>query len=115
MLQTQKNNRRRRASRSAVAFSFAASSQGKHIVNKGLAYYILTRTLIRLHGNDSLIATALGNRLKEITSLAAYALAILLVFVNPAFSLALYVLVACIWLIPDPRVERTLGSLEPPP
>jgi hypothetical protein len=66
----------------------------------------LTRFLISLHGNDSLIATALGNKAKEIVSLVAYALAIGLSFVNTAFSLALYVFVALIWLIPDRRVEK---------
>ena len=76
----------------------------------GLAYYILTRTLIRLHGSDSLIATALGNKVKEITSLVAYALAVALSYVNTAFSLALYVFVALMWLIPDQRIEKTLRS-----
>jgi uncharacterized membrane protein len=76
----------------------------------GLAYYILTRTLITLHGRDSVIATALGNKVKEIASLVVYGLAILLSFVNTAFSLALYVIVALIWLIPDRRIERTIGG-----
>jgi uncharacterized membrane protein len=75
----------------------------------GLAYYILTRTMVTLHGRDSLIATALGNKVKERMSLVAYALAILLAFVNTAFSLAIYVFVALIWLIPDRRIEKTLG------
>lgn len=74
----------------------------------GLAYYILTHTMVALHGRDSLIHTALRNTFKERISLVAYALAIVLSFVNTAFSLALYVLVALIWLIPDRRIERTL-------
>jgi uncharacterized membrane protein len=74
----------------------------------GLAYYILTRTMVTLHGKDSIINTALGNKGKEIFSLVAYALAILLSFVNTAFSLALYVIVAFVWLIPDRRIEKTL-------
>ena len=74
----------------------------------GLAYYILTHTLITLHGRDSLLATALGNKFKEIASLVAYALAIVLAFVNTAFSLAIYVFVALVWLIPDRRIEKTL-------
>lgn len=79
----------------------------------GLAYYILTRALVSLHGSDSLLATALGNKVKETTSLVCYALAILLSFVNTAYSLALYVFVALIWLIPDRRIEKTLtGSKE---
>lgn len=75
----------------------------------GLAYYILTRALVTLHGNDSPIDTALRNKFKERVSLVAYALAMALSFVNPAFSLALYVIVALLWLIPDRRIERALG------
>jgi TMEM175 potassium channel family protein len=74
----------------------------------GLAYYILTRAMVSLHGKESLIDTALRNMFKETVSLVAYALAIVLAFVNTSFSLALYVLVAVIWLIPDPRIEKTL-------
>ena len=76
----------------------------------GLAYYILTLTMVALHGSDSLIATALGNPAKEITALVSYGLAIPLAFVNTDFSLALYVFVALIWLVPDPRIEKRLSS-----
>jgi uncharacterized membrane protein len=74
----------------------------------GLAYYLLAHTLISLHGNDSLLATALGRKGKEITSLVCYTLAILVSFINTGIALAIYVFVACIWLIPDKRIERTL-------
>jgi TMEM175 potassium channel family protein len=75
----------------------------------GLAYYILTHTLVVLHGTDSIIATALGRRVKEIGSLAAYTVAILFAFVNTNVSLAIYALVAFLWLVPDRRIEKTLG------
>ena len=78
----------------------------------GLAYYILTRMMVALHGQDSVIATALGNKVKEVASLVAYALAIALSFVNTAYSLALYVIVALIWLIPDRRIEERLEGRE---
>jgi uncharacterized membrane protein len=78
----------------------------------GLAYYILTRSMVALHGRDSLIDTALRNKRKETISLAAYALAIVLALAaNTAFSLALYVFVAVIWLIPDRRIEKILGEI----
>jgi uncharacterized membrane protein len=76
----------------------------------GLAYYILTQTLVRLHGTDSIIATALGRRIKEISSLVAYGVAIVFAFVNAGISVALYVFVAITWLIPDTRIEKTLGQ-----
>ena len=78
----------------------------------GLAYYILTRSMVALHGRDSLIDTALRNKVKERASLVAYALAIALAFVNPVFSLALYVFVAFMWLIPDRRIETTMRGLS---
>jgi uncharacterized membrane protein len=76
----------------------------------GLAYYILTQVMVTLHGKDSLIETALRNKRKETISLVAYALAILLSFINTNLSLALYVFVAVIWLIPDPRVEKAVAQ-----
>jgi uncharacterized membrane protein len=74
----------------------------------GLAYYILAQTLISLHGNDSLLASALGRKFKEIASLVCYTAAIIFSFIGPGISLAIYVFVACIWLVPDRRIERTL-------
>ena len=76
----------------------------------GFSYYILARVLVTLHGKDSLIDTVLRNKLKETISLIAYGLAILLSFVNTVFSLALYAFVEFIWLIPDPRVEKSLAA-----
>jgi Predicted integral membrane protein len=75
----------------------------------GLAYYILTLTLVTLHGTGSVIATALGRRIKEIGSLVAYTVAIVFAFINTNISLAIYFLVALMWLIPDTRIEKTLG------
>jgi uncharacterized membrane protein len=73
-----------------------------------LAYYILTRALVSLHGTDSILATALGRKIKEVASLVIYTAAIALAFVNSGISFALYVLVAIMWLAPDTRIEKTL-------
>jgi uncharacterized membrane protein len=74
-----------------------------------LAYYILALSLVSLHGRESVIATALGRRIKEVGSLVAYTMAILFAFINTNISLAIYFLVALLWLIPDTRIEKTLG------
>jgi uncharacterized membrane protein len=76
----------------------------------GFAYYLLAQALIALHGRDSLIATALGRKLKEIASLVLYTTAIAFAFLNTAISLTIYVIVALMWLIPDLRIEKTLQS-----
>jgi uncharacterized membrane protein len=82
---------------------------GVVLLAAALAYYLLTLALLALHGRDSVLARALGSDLKAKISLAAYAVAIPLAFLNAWLAGALYVLVAVIWLIPDPRIERNLG------
>ena len=73
-----------------------------------IAYFILTRTLIALHGRESVLATAVGRDRKGKVSIVIYLAAIPLAFVNSWISCALYVLVAIMWLIPDRRIEKTL-------
>jgi TMEM175 potassium channel family protein len=75
-----------------------------------IAYFILAKTLIDLHGKSSVIATALGRDFKGKVSVFIYAAAILLAAVSPWISCTLYVLVAVMWLVPDRRIERTLAE-----
>jgi uncharacterized membrane protein len=81
---------------------------GGVLLCSGIAYSILTTVLIKLQGEDSLLAKAIGRDLKGKLSLALYAIAIPLAFVHPALAYALYVLVALMWLAPDRRIERLL-------
>jgi len=76
----------------------------------GLAYYILTRTLIAHHGQDSIIATAIGRDVKGLRSLYMYTAAIVLAFVSAWIATALYVAVAVMWFIPDRRIESKLSK-----
>ena len=76
----------------------------------GVAYFILTRTLIGLHGEDSTLATALGSDFKGRISVLIYAAAIPLAFVRPWIAFAIYVFVAVLWLVPDRRIERNLAG-----
>lgn len=79
---------------------------GGVLLMAGVAYFILSRLLIALHGVDSPLALALGRDAKGIASVVIYAIGIALTLVNPSISLGLYVLVAMIWFIPDRRIER---------
>ncbi len=79
------------------------------LLMSGVAYFILTRALITLHGRDSVLATAVGRDLKGILSLVFYLAAIPLAFVSSWIAIGLYVLVAIMWLIPDRRIERKLA------
>jgi uncharacterized membrane protein len=73
-----------------------------------IAFTLLTRTLITRHGKDSALATAIGRDFKGKLSLAFYAIAIPLAFVNAWIACGIYILVAAIWVIPDPRIEKNL-------
>jgi uncharacterized membrane protein len=73
-----------------------------------IAYTILYRTLVAAQGEGSKLALAVGKDLKAKVSLLCYAAAVPLAFLAPPISVGIYVLVALIWLAPDPRIERTL-------
>jgi uncharacterized membrane protein len=73
-----------------------------------LAFTLLTRTLIARHGNESALATAIGRDFKGKLSLGLYATAIPLAFVHSWIACGIYILVAAIWVIPDPRIEKNL-------
>lgn len=75
-----------------------------------VAYFILTRALIALHGRESVLATALGRDFKGKVSVVIYLVAIPLAFVSAWLACGLYVLVAVMWLIPDRRIEKTLAQ-----
>jgi uncharacterized membrane protein len=74
------------------------------------AYFVLTRSLIAAHGNDSPLAAAVGRDYKGKVSVVIWAVAIPVSFPTPLVACALYVLVAIIWFIPDRRIERALDQ-----
>lgn len=93
--------------------SFAAwptAFYGFVILMAGIAYFILSQMLIRLHGKDSTIAKAVGQDRKGMLSVLIYATAIPLAFVNKWLAVSLYIVVAVMWFIPDKRIEKELTS-----
>jgi uncharacterized membrane protein len=75
-----------------------------------IGYYILTRALVALHGNNSMLATAVGKDYKGQISTAIYLIAVLIAIWRSWIAFALYVLVAILWLVPDRRIERNLST-----
>lgn len=83
---------------------------GIDLVMAAVAYFILARALLALHGPESVLATALGRDVKGKISVVIYVIAIPLAFATPWLAGGLYVLVAAIWLVPDRRIEKTLDG-----
>jgi uncharacterized membrane protein len=73
-----------------------------------IAYTILQSTIIRLEGPRSKLAAAVKKDVKGKLSAIMWFVAIPLAFVQTWIALGLYIAVACIWLVPDRRIERTL-------
>jgi uncharacterized membrane protein len=84
------------------------------LMMNAIAYGILMVMLIRHHGRDSLLAQAIGKDWKGNISIAIYAIAIAISWLNSNISFALYIVVACIWFIPDKRIEKKIVGEEPP-
>jgi uncharacterized membrane protein len=70
------------------------------------AYSLLAAMLVRHEGHDSPLASAMGRDLKGKVSPLLYAAGIGFAFIEPLVSLALYVLVAALWFVPDRRMEK---------
>jgi uncharacterized membrane protein len=73
-----------------------------------IAYFILTRVLLRIHASDSTLATALGKDFKARISVVMYIAAIGLSLIRPWLGCAVYAAVAIMWLVPDRRIEKRL-------
>jgi uncharacterized membrane protein len=77
-----------------------------------IAYVVLQSAIIRTQGEASVLKKAVGRDRKGKVSAVGYVAAIALSFVWNWAALALYVLVALMWLVPDRRIERVLGEAE---
>jgi uncharacterized membrane protein len=80
------------------------------LIMNSIAYTILVKLLIRHHGEHSILASAFGNDMKGKISMAIYAIAIAVSFIQSWLGFALYIVVACIWFIPDRRIENKIGK-----
>ena len=75
-----------------------------------IAYFLLQGQILSVDGKDSLLAKAIGKDLKGKISPILYLVAILLSYFNQWIAVAIYVLVALIWLVPDKRIERIMAN-----
>ena len=84
----------------------AVALYGFVLLMSAISYYLLSRSLIKREGTDSMLGAAVGGDFKGKISVVIYVAAILLCFVNRWIALALYYVVALLWFVPDRRIER---------
>jgi len=85
---------------------------GVSLIMCAIAYAILVDVLVKHEGENSLLAAAVGKDWKGKVSIVIYLLGIALAWINPCISFSLYALVACIWFIPDRRIEKKIVKEE---
>jgi uncharacterized membrane protein len=88
--------------------SLPVAAYGVVLLMSAVAYELLELAIIARNGRTSALAVALGSDIKGKLSMALYAAAIPLAFVQPWISIALYILVALIWFLPDRRIEKAV-------
>ena len=85
--------------------SLPTAAYGVVLLAAAIAYYLLQGAIVAAQGPHSTLAVAIGRDLKGKISPFLYTAAIALAFVREWIADALYVIVALMWLVPDPRIE----------
>lgn len=86
------------------------AAYGVVLFMSAIAYWILQTLIIRNHGQDFILAKAVGKDLKGKISPVLYLLAVCSTYISSWIAGAIYVLVAFMWLIPDRRIEIILNQ-----
>jgi len=74
-----------------------------------VGYSLLQAAIVAANGGgNSKLASAVGSDFKGKASLALYVVSVPLAFVNSWISVAIYILVALIWFVPDQRIETSV-------
>ncbi|WP_176593702.1 TMEM175 family protein [Sphingobium sp. EM0848] len=93
------------------AFSpMATAAYGVVLGLAAVGYTLTERAIITVNGRDSAVARAVGFDGKGKLSLLLYTVAVPVAFYVQWVSIALYVVVILLWLIPDRRIERQLKN-----
>ncbi len=92
---------------------------GVNLLMAGIAYYVLETVIIRAEGEDSALRKAVGRDVKGRISIVGYLVGCAAALLSgnagslaarPGIWVALgcYVAVACLWVIPDRRIDRAV-------
>jgi uncharacterized membrane protein len=92
--------------------SVPVAMYGIVLLMSAIAYYILQQLIIATQGRESILKRAVGGDWKGKLSPLMYVAAIVVAPWARWVSLALYVTVALIWLIPDRRIENVLRTAD---
>ena len=90
------------------------AAYGIVLLAAAVAYYTLQTVIIRDQGEGSLLAAAVSRDVKGKLSPFAYVTGIALSVLDARLAIAVYTVVALVWLVPDRRLERTIRATGEP-
>ncbi|WP_336854291.1 TMEM175 family protein [Sinomonas albida] len=83
---------------------------GINLLLAAVSYTILQTRLIRIQGAESQLGHAIRNDAKGKWSMAIYVVGCAGAFLSVWVSVAAYVAVAAVWIVPDRRIERAVAG-----
>ena len=83
---------------------------GVNLLMASFAFLLIQRAIQAKDGPDSTLARAVGPDRKGLICRILYAVAIPAAFLRPWIAWVLYIVVALMWMMPDPRIERALDD-----
>jgi uncharacterized membrane protein len=84
------------------------AAYGVTLMMAAIAYVLLEWAIVACNGARSALARAVGRENKGKLSVVLYTVSIPLAFLRPWIAIALYVIVAVMWMAPDRRIESVL-------
>lgn len=80
------------------------------LILPALSYTLLVWALLAVPGQSAALAEALADNTKGRLSIALYVIALAVSLFVPLAAVALDLVVAAMWIVPDPRIERRLNE-----
>lgn len=90
--------------------SIPVAFYGALMVTPAIAYMLLVRTLLAAPHQPDALAIAAAVNTKGIVSMVSYVASVPIALVFPLVSVAIFVVIAILWVIPDRSIERTLNE-----
>ncbi len=82
------------------------AAYGAMLIMPAIAFSFLVRAIIAVPDQPRTLAEAIGRDIKGYASILTYAVAVPIALYLPLASVAIYIAVAAMWIVPDPRFER---------
>lgn len=90
--------------------SIPVAFYGFILMMSGIAFYLLSKVIIKTHGEDFALKQIIKGDRKEVYSILIYLIGIIFSFISPWIGIISYIIPALMWLMPDKKIEKILDE-----